>query len=140
MKSPTLHTARLLYSGDTPPVEGGALLELDGRIAAVGAFAEIKRQHPAATIVDHGDAVMLPIMVNAHTHLELTDYGQWAKTAGEVEEPADFVAWILQLIRIKRTLQRTHYCRSVANGIAQSIAAGTGAVGDIMSQYFARTA
>ena len=136
----TLYTARLLYPGDAPPIEGGALLDLDGTIAAVGPLGELKRQHPAVKIVDFGAALLLPALVNAHTHLELTDYPQWAAAAGETAEPDDFVGWILQLIRVKRTLSKPQYALSLANGIAQSIAAGTGAVGDIISQYGSRKA
>ncbi len=140
MSLATIHTARIMYPGDAPPIEGGALLDLNGRIAAVGTLAEVKRQHPAITIIDHGDALLLPLLVNAHTHLELTDCHQWATKFGEIVNPAEFVDWILQLIRIKRNLSRVDYCNSLANGISASVAAGTGAVGDIISQYFARTA
>lgn len=136
----TIYTARILFPGDAPPIEGGALLDLAGQIAAVGPLAELKRLHPAVKIVDFGDSLLLPVFVNAHTHLELTDFRQWADKAGETVEPADFVDWILRLIRVKKTLNRQLYRNSLANGINQSIAAGSGAVGDIISQYFARNA
>ena len=136
----TLYTARLLFPGDAPPIAGGALLDMGGAIAAVGPLTELIRQYSNAEVVDYGDALLLPLLVNAHTHLELTDFCQWAEAADETAVPNDFVDWILKLIRVKRTLNKKHYVNSVANGISQSIAAGTGAVGDIVSQYSSRKA
>lgn len=136
----TLYTAKLLCPGDAPPIEGGALLDLDGQIAAIGSLNTLRQQYPTIEVVDYGDALLLPLLVNAHTHLELTDFPLWAEEADETAVPDDFVDWILQLIRVKRTLNKKHYNLSVANGLSQSIAAGTGAVGDIISQYFSRKA
>ena len=114
------------------------MLAVDGQITAVGPLAEVKRANPAAEIVDYPDAVIAPLLINAQTHLELTDFPIWAETAGEIGEPDGFVDWILRLIRVKRTLSKKHYNRSLVNGIEQSIAAGTGAVGDILSQHSCR--
>lgn len=113
---------------------------MDGRIAAVGTLADLKRAYPAVEIVNYSAAVLTPLLVNAHTHLELTDFPLWADAAGEVAEPDNFVDWILRLIRVKRTLNSKQYTLSLANGISRSIAAGTGAVGDIISQYPSRKA
>lgn len=135
-----IYTARLLYPGDAPPIEGGALLDLNGQVAALDSLAQLKKEHPMVRIVDFGEALLVPLLVNAHTHLELSDYRQWAEKAGETAAPDDFVDWILQLIRVKRTLSKNQYTRSLANGISQSVAAGTGAVGDIISQYPSRKA
>jgi len=51
-------------------VEDGALLVREGRIAAVGKYAEIKREiGSGAEIVDAGGGVAMPGFVDAHTHL-----------------------------------------------------------------------
>lgn len=91
-------------------------------------------------MVDFADAILAPLLINAHTHLELTDFSDWAKNCGEEAEPEDFVGWILRLIRVKRSLSKKHYSHSLNKGIQQSIAAGTGAVGDILSQHASRKA
>jgi aminodeoxyfutalosine deaminase len=135
-----IYTAKYLVPADAPPINGGALLDLDGRIAAVGTVAELKRAYPAIEVVDFADAILTPLLVNAHTHLELTDFPRWAEKAGETADPQSFVDWILRLIRVKRTLGKKDYNKSIVNGIQQSIAAGTGAVGDILSQHGCRKA
>ena len=135
-----IYTGRYLVTNEGPPLEGGGLLDRDGCICAVGPLAELKRFHPEAQVVDFGEALLAPVLVNAHTHLELTDYSKWAEEAQEAETPTDFVDWILRLIRVKQAQKKKHFSDSLANGIAQSVAAGTGAIGDILSHYPSRKA
>ena len=137
---PRIYTARTLVPGDAPPMEGGALLDVGGRIEAIGPIGELRRRDPTAEVVDLGDALIVPLLVNAHTHLELTDFPCWAEAAGKTAEPHDFVDWILRLIEVKRGLNPEQFTHSLAHGIRQSVAAGTGAVGDICSHYPSRTA
>jgi len=129
-----IYTAQYLVSADAPPVEGGAFVVHDGQIVAVGSLAEMKRSYPAVEVIDYSEAILTPLLVNAHTHLELTDYPQWNRCTAE-ETPTNFVDWILHLIGIKRTLDEADYRLSLQHGIEQSIASGTGTVGDILSQY-----
>lgn len=135
-----IYSAKYLVPGDAPPIVGGALLDLGGQIAAVGSLSDLKRAHPTVEVIDFADAVLAPLLVNAHTHLELTDFPAWAEQAKETAAPEHFVDWILRLIRVKRTLGKSDYTNSLANGIQLSISAGTGAVGDILSQHASRKA
>lgn len=134
-------TARLLATADRSPVEGGALLCHGDRIAAVDDLTSLKKSHPDVAVKDYGDAVILPLLVNAHTHLELTDFPYWADEKGEqVDEHKSFVDWILQLIQVKKKLDPDNYRHALINGIEQSIKAGTGVVGDILAHHSARSA
>ncbi len=133
-----IYAAKYLVSANAPPVEGGAFVVQGSQIIAVGRLAAIKRTYPAAATVDFGDAIISPLLVNAHTHLELTDYPDWCRQAKSEEDPESFVDWILQLIAIKRNLSAADYRKSLKHGIEQSLAAGTGAVGDILSQFDGR--
>ncbi|WP_175498290.1 amidohydrolase family protein [Desulfuromusa kysingii] len=133
-----IYTAKFLLSGDAPLLEGGALLVHRGRIVTTGPLSEVIKNHPGLEVVDYGDALIVPLLINAHTHLELTDFPLWNAGAGEEPPPKDFVAWILRLIGVKQKLKESHYRYSLRNGIAQSIAAGTGTVGDILSQHAQR--
>ena len=51
-----------------PPVENGTVVVHDGRIAFVGPRADA----PAGDDDDLGDVLLMPGLVNAHCHLELT--------------------------------------------------------------------
>lgn len=133
----TRHSSRLLRAryllptAGAPAIEDGALLISAGRIAAVGTYSTL--QGSAAEVIDYGDAVILPPLVNAHCHLELTDFPQWTTACGETTEPESFVGWIRQLIRVRRAIGADPVPASVAAGIRQLLAAGTGAVGDILT-------
>lgn len=128
-----LFCARYLLPVGAPLIEGGALLVEGGRILAVGPCHALIAAQPGTEVIDFGEAVILPPLVNAHTHLELTDFPQWAEMAGEGDEPADFVDWILRLVRVRRAVNDGAARDSLARGLQQSLAAGTGAVGDILT-------
>ena len=114
------------------------MLVHEGRITFTGTLNEVKRHAPGVKVVDFADALLVPLLVNAHTHLELTDFPQWTEEYGEGETPENFVDWILRLVRVKQKLQDSHYQTSIKNGMTQSVAVGTGAVGDILAHHTAR--
>lgn len=134
----TLYLARYILPIGAEPVEDGALLVEGDRIAAVGPRRQLLSAAPPEEHVDFGDAVLLPPLVNAHTHLELTHFPRWLRQAGEERTDGQFVDWILQVIRVKRSLPLELYRPSLEAGIRRSLEAGTGAVGDILSCFPAR--
>ena len=131
--APTLYTARCLMPITAPPVEDGAILVANGRIHQAGRRRDLLPGVAGARVVDFGDSVMLPPLVNAHTHLELTDFPAWTDTANDTKKPPSFVAWILWLLRVRRTVSPEQIKTSLRNGLLASIRAGTGAVGDILT-------
>jgi Cytosine deaminase and related metal-dependent hydrolases len=62
------YRARLVVPVSQPPIENGCVVEDGGRIVYVGGMESA----PAGDDHDFGDAVLLPGLINAHTHLELT--------------------------------------------------------------------
>lgn len=49
-------------------LEDGALLLHDGRIAAVGDWAALRRAHPDAAVTDHRPHLILPGLIDTHLH------------------------------------------------------------------------
>lgn len=125
----------LLPTVGAPLLEDGALLVAGGRIRAVGRYPSLR--HTSAAVIDCGDAVILPPLVNAHCHLELSHFAQWSKACGETAAPADFVGWIRHLVRVRRQTGAEAIPASIAAGIQQLLASGTGAVGDILTSFAA---
>jgi aminodeoxyfutalosine deaminase len=70
---------------------------------------------------DFGDeAVLLPGLVNAHTHFDYTSL------EGKLQPPTEgFTSWILKINALKKTLTTEQYRDSIQLGIDQSIAFGT---------------
>ena len=99
MTSPTLYHARYLLPVTSPPIEDGALLVADGVVLASGTVQDLSRSHPDTEVVDFADGIILPPFVNAHTHLELTDFSQWSEAAGEEDKPPPMLILILPAAR-----------------------------------------
>jgi len=82
-------------------------------------------------------------MVNAHTHLELSHFADWATSAGEPDAPQPpdapqkFVDWILWLVRVRRNVGEGELQASLTDGLRKSLNNGTGAVGDIFTSLSA---
>lgn len=113
-------------------VDGGVLVEAD-QIVASDSLNQLQKLYPQAELVDLGEVIMTPLLVNAHTHLELTDFPDWAVEA-EINTDADgFTEWVLELIKVKARRQQSCYEQAIRNGLKLSVAAGTGALGDIIS-------
>ncbi|MGE4546051.1 MAG: amidohydrolase family protein [Pedobacter sp.] len=129
--------ARYLLPIVGPCIENGALRVRDGRIVDVGSAGSIIGQGEADNVVDFGDAVLLPPMANAHTHLELTHVPYWDAFAGE-REYASFTDWLFRLIGVLRGVPQEEFNYSLSDGIRRLIRCGTGAVGDIVSRIFVR--
>ncbi len=84
--------------------------------------------HPAAQRAQRlscDDTVLIPGLVNAHTHLDLTHIGPLT------HDPEDgFVAWV-DRVRTGRAITDDDITTSVARGIELALAGGVVAVGDI---------
>jgi cytosine/adenosine deaminase-related metal-dependent hydrolase len=61
--------AWVLTMGPAGAIRDGAVLIEDGAIVAVGAYVELRRAHPDATVVGDRTGVVIPGLVNTHTHL-----------------------------------------------------------------------
>lgn len=112
--------ARWVVTGTTPPIENGQVVIRGGRIESAG---EADRSAPAE---DLGDAILLPGLVNAHTHLELSC------CRGRVPHQGTFASWIRTLTGINPHREGEAAVRaSIERGLEESLAAGVTTVGDI---------
>jgi cytosine/adenosine deaminase-related metal-dependent hydrolase len=117
----------LIHAAGIADVRGGprgpGAILLDGaRIVAAGTLAAVGR--PAdAELQDVPGAVVMPALVNAHCHLDLTD-------VGALGFDGDFIAWIDE-IRLRRPTDPDAVAAAVRRGIELCRAGGTGLVGDI---------
>ena len=103
------------------PIRGGWVALESGRIAAVSAA-------PTSGATDLGSAVILPALVNAHTHLELS-------YLRDVIPPSSrFLDWIAAIMAARRRYANPNDPVIVAAAraaIDEARASGTGLVGDV---------
>lgn len=110
-------------------VGGGQIAVRDGAILAAGSVDEVTRQlrhlPPPARTIDLPDQLLVPAMVNAHAHLDLT-------LVGPQPFEGDFTAW-LQHVTAARPAHDdvAAVAQAVSEGVAQSRAAGVIYLGDI---------
>ena len=104
-------------------VEYGALLVgPDGRIDAAGPEPLVPRP-PDVPAEDFGDALLLPGLINTHTHLELTGL-----EGGPPEQ--EFATWIRRLRETKAARSPEEFLVAARRGLADCLAAGITTVAD----------
>lgn len=100
-----------------PPIQGGVVTTKDDRILSVEAEAD-------GSIEDLGRVAVLPGLVNAHTHLELS----WMR--GRVSRASSMPQWVGSLMALRRTMARDPR-EPIVDAIGEARATGTCLVGDI---------
>ncbi len=104
----------------------------DMTILEIGAPEQIRRLAPIGSeTIDHAGCVLIPGMVNAHTHLDLTSVGPIPYDASR-----GFAGWIAD-VRDRRATDDAAIAASVREGIERSRAGGVVAVGDIAGAWSA---
>jgi len=114
-----------------PPIEDGAVLvDGNGRIAAVGQHTHVATPSGTETR-EFRDGVLVPGLVNCHTHLELTHL------LGQNAEP-EFPKWIRRVRELKDATTPDAFYAAAVQGVHDSWAAGvtcvaeTGSTGAVM--------
>ena len=117
MSSREIYSADWVLPVEGDPIEGGAVVIEDGRVAAVGTAAELGsgRRYDGAAIV--------PGFVNAHTHLEYAVYAGFG-------DGLEFGRWIILHMERKRQLDWDDFVAIARCGAAECLKSGVTTVGD----------
>lgn len=103
----------------------GAVATRDDAIAAAGSPRDVLRDFGDGELRDLGDAIVMPGLVNAHTHLELSYLGDNRPPGG------DFLDWLKGLLDLRAVKDPVVALRAAERARDALIARGTVAVGDI---------
>lgn len=115
-------TARWIFAVDQPPLRNGVISVSGEHITAV---------EPAGrrvADVDLGHVAVLPGLVNAHTHLDLSGFRQ------PIPSTSGFTDWLRAVIAQRRALSAEQVGAHIAAGLAESLAHGVTLLGDISGQ------
>ena len=116
--------ARTILPVSQPPIENGAVVISGNRIRAIAPWPELKPDADE-TVLDLGDVILLPGLVNAHCHLDYTDM------AGELPPPKTFTDWIPLITAAKSNWSYSEYAHSWLHGAHMLLRTGTTTVADI---------
>ena len=123
-----IYSARWVLPIISPVIEYGAIAVDASRIIGVGPRAEIVSKFPEDPNQDFGDAAILPGLVNAHSHLELTVMRGFLE-----REESDFFAWLRKLTLARLAMTGDDLLVSATCGAIEAARAGVTCVGDASS-------
>ena len=106
------------------PITGGWLCIKRGKIFSIG-----RHQAPSHAI-DLGDVIILPGLINAHTHLEFSDYKK------PIDPSGGLVSWIEKLVHHRRQRHeqdpdQTSVLLAIQKGLHESAQFGVTTIGEI---------
>ena len=117
-------TARWLFPVSSPPLERGT-------ITIRGDIIEAVEPHGTRTPdEDLGNVALIPGLVNAHTHLDLSG----ARGLTPPTTPDTFTDWLRSVIAYRRTRTAEQIQTDITNGLAECLKHGTTLIGDIASE------
>jgi cytosine/adenosine deaminase-related metal-dependent hydrolase len=122
-----LSSSQLITVQGIAPINNGAIAINQGTILAVGPAERIIKKYPGHRVVHLENSVLLPGLVNLHTHLELPPLL-------DIIRAKTFSDWVLNLIKKKKELTAGDYAIAATQNIKTLIHTGTTTVAEICTQ------
>ncbi|HQR06279.1 MAG TPA: amidohydrolase family protein [Gemmatales bacterium] len=116
---PTTYRADWVFTGVGEPIRNGVLIEQAGKIVECVPWQDHQID------VELGQSLIIPGLVNAHTHLDL------GALRGKLPPPAHFTDWLVQVIAYRRKANVEEWTATIDEGIRESLRHGITWLGDI---------
>jgi len=130
----TIHRAHFVLAEADFLLQDAAVHVCDpGRISRIGPWHG-KPSGQDVRVIDWGKAIIMPGLVNSHTHLELT------RLFGRIRQTTSFVDWLSQIVQERREWTPEQHAESVRAGAAMALRSGTTLVADVSSGGLSRQA
>ncbi|MDO8963244.1 MAG: amidohydrolase family protein, partial [Coriobacteriia bacterium] len=107
------------------PIRDGAVLARGARIEAVGTFEHVRAAAPDEAVESFEGCVLMPGLVNAHTHLSLT-------VLGGLIPPMPMRPFLSRVTAAILAMSDDDFAASAALGALESLRAGVTCVGDVV--------
>lgn len=108
-----------------PPLLEGGIEVKEGKVVRIGSFKELQREIPKFKVLNFENLIIMPCLVNAHTHLELSALRFKILSVGS------FVLWVRNVIKKRETLglaEMKEYARKAMDELWRD---GVGVIGDV---------
>lgn len=116
--------ARMVVPVDGEPIENGAVAVAGNKIAEVGRFDEVRKAH-SGDVLDLGEQVLLPGLINAHCHFDYT------VLRGKIPSQRSFADWIQAINAEKAKLTEQDYVDSIRAGFSEAVRFGTTTIANL---------
>jgi len=116
--------ARTVVPVDGEPIDNGAIAVAGNKIAAVGTFDSVRKTQ-SGEVLDLGEQIVLPGLINAHCHLDYT------VLRGKIPAQNSFTDWIRAINAEKANLTEQDYVYSIRAGFAEAIRFGTTTIANL---------
>lgn len=119
-----LITAQYLLPIDQNLILNGAVAIDEDKIVAVGTADDLQAKYPDATQRNFATHVLMPGLVNAHAHLDLTYF---------LGDDTGFIPWLISMLKYQRETEMQQLIPAIQRGLSHVIGSGTTCVGDFAS-------
>ena len=116
--------ARMVVPMTGEPIDNGAVAVAENKIAAVGRFDEV-RKYQSGEVLDLGEQVVLPGLINGHCHLDYTIL------RGKIAPSSSFADWIRAINAEKANLTEHDYIGSIRAGFTEAQRFGTTTIANL---------
>jgi cytosine/adenosine deaminase-related metal-dependent hydrolase len=117
--------ARAVMTMDGAPIMNGAVAIHGDRIVEVGEFSELSTHHVGQEIIDLGEQLLLPGLINTHCHLDYTCL------RGKIPRQKSFTDWIRAINAEKSKLLPRDYIASINEGFVEARRFGTTTIANL---------
>lgn len=122
---PRIVHADAVIPGDAEAIgDGAVVVDRRGEVLDLGKAGEVLPRHAGAT-VERVHGALLPGLVNAHTHLELS------ALRGQVPGGAGFVPWVEHMLAVRAEVGPEGDAEAIERAVDELVACGTAAVGEV---------
>lgn len=118
--------ARTVLPMVADPIENGAVVVTGNTIADAGRFDHVRQRH-GGEVIDLGEKILLPGLVNAHCHLDYT------VLRGKIAGHESFADWIRAINAEKEKLVDQDYIDSIHSGFSEARQFGTTTIANLIA-------
>ena len=126
MNYPVIHKAKWIVIDPWTIINDGYIRVESGLIKDAG------RGSCSGHIIDHGHGALLPVIVNAHTHLEL------CALKNKVKYENGFKSWVEKLIELRNSASPETLKTGALKGLKELTESGCGVIGEISTLNLTR--
>ena len=111
--STQLYRGRTILPMNRPHIHDGGIAVRGNQVLAVERWEDLIREYPGAMAEDLGEVILMPVLINAHCHLDYT------MMRGALFGRESFADWIQRLNGMRRSLDQSDYLDAISVGLGE---------------------